>query len=143
LSGYVQAGGRVALFGADSLRRRVSVTQSALERPTPPARVNALGEVTGLVTGPAAPLAATADTLGLFAGTDGVLGPFTDFDESIQLPRGSRALTAAGRERAALVAYRLGRGLVIRMGTPQWGRAIARDPEVAAVTRRTWEVLSR
>jgi N,N-dimethylformamidase beta subunit-like protein/flagellar hook capping protein FlgD len=145
LRGYVQAGGRVASFGADSLRRRVSVTPLALTGPTPAARVNALGEASSLTSGPPASLAASADTLGLFAGTDGVVGPFTSFDQSLQLPSGSRALTAAGREpgRASLVVYRLGRGLVMRLGTPQWSRALESDPDVATVTRKTWALLSR
>jgi hypothetical protein len=142
----VQAGGRVASFGAGSLRRRVSVTPRVLARPTPPARVNALGEATGLAGGAKASLAATADELGLFAGTGGVAGPFSVFDRSLQLPPGSRALTAAGRDGGrppALVAYRLGRGLVMRAGTPQWSAALRTDPAVAAVTRRTWSLLSR
>jgi hypothetical protein len=145
LRGYVQAGGRVASFGAGSLRRRVSVTPAVLARPTPPARVNALGEATGLADGAAATLAATTDTLGLFAQTDGVVGPFRVFDRSLQLPRGTRALTAAGRDggRPALVVYRLGRGLVMRAGTPEWSRALRSDPGVAAVTRETWALLSR
>ena len=65
--------------------------------------------------------------------------------QSLQLPARARALTAAGREpgRASLVAYRLGRGLVIRLGTPQWSRRIGPDPEVATVTRKVWALLSR
>jgi hypothetical protein len=145
LRGYVQAGGRVASFGAGSLRRRVSVTPAVLARPTPAARVNALGEATGLSDGKLATLAATTDTLGLFANTDGVVGPFSVFDRSLQLPPDTRALTAAGRDggRAALVAYRLGRGLVMRAGTPEWSSKLRSDPDVAAVTRRTWALLSR
>lgn len=145
LRGYVQSGGNVGSFGADSLRRRVSVTPLELTRATPAARVNALGEATALAFGGAASMAASADALALFSGTDGVVGSFTAFDQSLALPAGARALTAAGREpgRASLVAYRLGRGLVIRLGTPQWSRAIASDPEVATVTRRTWALLSR
>jgi hypothetical protein len=145
LRGYVQAGGRVASFGADSLRRRVSVSPLALSGPTPAAHVNALGEATALAAGPSASLAASDDALALFAGTDGVVGQFTSFDQSLQLPARAAALTAAGREpgRASLVAYRLGRGLVIRMGTPQWSRALASDQEVATVTRKVWALLSR
>jgi hypothetical protein len=145
LRGYVQAGGRVASFGAGSLRRRVSVTPRVLARPTSAARVNALGEATGLADGERATLAATTDSLALFAGTDAVVGPFRVFDRSLQLPRGSRALTAAGRDggRPALVAYRLGRGLVIRLGTPEWSASARKDPDVATVTRRTWALLSR
>jgi hypothetical protein len=145
LRGYVQAGGRVASFGGDSLRRRISITPALLTGPTPPAPANALGEATALAAGPPASLAASVDALGLFAGTGGIVGPFTRFDESLRLPRGARALTAAGRQqgRTELVAYRLGRGLVIRMGTPQWGRALDSVPTAATVTGRTWALLSR
>jgi hypothetical protein len=145
LRGYVQSGGRVASFGAGSLRRRVSVTPAVLARPTPAARVNALGEATGLADGEAATLAATTDTLGLFAGTDGVVGPFTLFEQSLGLPPGAHALTAAGRDaaHASLVAYRLGRGLVIRFGTPQWSAGLRDDADAAAVTRKAWSLLSR
>ena len=82
---------------------------------------------------------------GLFGGTAGVVGPFTTFDESVRLPRGARALTAAGRGqgRSDLVAYRLGRGLVIRLGTPQWGAVLATSPAAVEVTKRTWALLSR
>ncbi|MEA2307951.1 MAG: hypothetical protein QOI65_237, partial [Thermoleophilaceae bacterium] len=75
LRGYVQAGGRVASFGAASLRRRASVTPTAVARPTPPARVNALGEVTRVTGTRPATLAASADGLSLFTGTNGVTGP--------------------------------------------------------------------
>jgi hypothetical protein len=145
LRGYVQAGGQVASFGAGSLRRRVSVTPTSLARPTPPARVNALGEVTHLASGPAATLAASTDALSLFGGAGGVVGPFTVFEDSVQLPRGARSVTAAGRTpgRSAFVAYRLGRGLVIRAGTPQWARRLKAQPGAAAVTEGIWALLSR
>ncbi|HEX8074289.1 MAG TPA: N,N-dimethylformamidase beta subunit family domain-containing protein, partial [Thermoleophilaceae bacterium] len=145
LRGYVSGGGRVASFGWDSLRRRVAVRPGSLTAPTPPARVNALGEATLPEQGPSATIAASADELGLFAGTGGVVGPFTRFDRSRGRPRRTPALTAAGRDpqHTALVAYRLGRGLVLRLGTPQWSRSLDTVPEIAQVTRTTWALLSR
>jgi hypothetical protein len=145
LSGYVQAGGRIASFGAGSLLRRLSVSPTVLSNPTPAARVNALGEATALVAGPPASLAASVDALSLLSGTDAVIGPFTRFDQSLQVPRGARTLTAAGRQpgRPALIAYRLGRGMVIRLGTPQWSASLDGTTETATVTRRTWALLSR
>jgi hypothetical protein len=145
LRGYVQSGGNVASFGGDSLRRRVSVTPTVLARATRAAEVNALGEATVPVGAPSESIAARTDSIGLFAGTDGVVGPFTVFDESAGLPRGQRALVAAGIDhaRAALVAYRLGRGLVLRLGSPQWSRTLASDPDIATVTRKAWALLSR
>ena len=67
--------------GGDSLRRRVSLTNTALSAPTVPSAQNALGESTVPARGPQASLAASVDDLGLFAGTGGVVGPFTVFDE--------------------------------------------------------------
>jgi len=145
LGAYVQAGGHVASFGGDSLRRRVSLTAAVLSAPTPPSSQNALGEATEQARGPQASLAASVDHLGLFAGTGGVVGPFTIFDESVRLPAGSRALTAAGRGggHSELVGYHLGRGLVIRIGTPQWAAALGTSAAVGEVTKRTWALLSR
>jgi N,N-dimethylformamidase beta subunit-like protein/flagellar hook capping protein FlgD len=144
LAAYVEAGGHVASFGGDSLRRRVSLSATALSAPTAPSPRNALGESTALARGPQASLAASVDDLGLFAGTGGVVGPFTSFDDSVRLPPGTRALTAAGaRSRSDLVAYRLGRGLVIRLGTPQWASALGTSSAVQEVTKRTWALLSR
>jgi hypothetical protein len=135
----------VASFGWDSLRRRVTVGAAALQAPTAPARANALGEAT--IPEQVAPttMAAATDSLGLFAGTGGVLGPFARFDRSLGLPRGTTALTSAGRDpqHRSLVAYKLGRGLVIRLGTPEWSRSLDTNVEVAQVTRRTWALLSR
>jgi hypothetical protein len=58
---------------------------------------------------------------------------------------GSRLLTAAGRDpnHPAFVAYRLGRGLVVRVGTPDWSASLQTDPQVANVTRNLWSLLSR
>jgi len=144
LTAYVHAGGHVASFGGDSLRRRVSLTNTALSAPTAPSAQNVLGESTVPARGPQASLAASVDDLGLFAGTGGVVGPFTVFDESVRLPAGTRALSAAarGHGRSELVAYRLGRGLVIRLGTPQWAAALGTSAAVGEVTKRTWALLS-
>jgi hypothetical protein len=51
----------------------------------------------------------------------------------------------AGRdpEKPAFAAYRFGRGLFVRVGTPQWSRALRARPEVAAVMRRLWARLER
>ncbi|MEA2398018.1 MAG: hypothetical protein QOK25_1574 [Thermoleophilaceae bacterium] len=145
LRAYVSAGGRVASFGWDSLRRHVGVTATSLLAPTPAARVNALGEATAPHQGPPATIAASVDGLGLFAGTGGLVGPFTRFDESHGLPRGTTALTSAGRDaqHPALVGYRIGRGLVIRLGTPQWNGSLGTLSTAAEVTKRTWALLSR
>ena len=92
-----------------------------------------------------APLVASSDRIGLFGGTNGVVGSFIETEPSRSLPHGARSLAAAGREGRgpALVAYRLGRGMVIRIGTPGWARLLDSSPEVAAVTERAWALISR
>jgi hypothetical protein len=85
------------------------------------------------------------DSIGVFTGSDGFVGLFTRFEQERALVGGARLVAAAGRDpkHPAFVAYRLGRGLVIRCGSPQWARAVAADPEVAAATRAVWNLLSR
>jgi hypothetical protein len=146
LRAYVEAGGRVASFGNDAFRRTVEVSSTALAAPSPPQGTNALGEQTAPAASAAAPLVVNpGDTLGLFARTDGFIGLFTRFEQSVQRVAGADLLASAGREptKPAFVAYKLGRGTVIRIGTPQWSPALSSDPEVANVTSSLWSYLSR
>jgi hypothetical protein len=146
LQSYVQRGGRVASFGTDAFRRTVTLTQAQLTDPSPPERENALGEETAPATSAAAPLVVNpGDTLGLFSGTDGFVGLFTRFEQSRSRVGGTRVEASAGRDAAhpAFVAYKLGNGLVVRTGTPQWSRMLATDTEVATVTKNLWSLLSR
>jgi hypothetical protein len=146
LRDYVEGGGRVASFGTDAFRRTVEVTPDALSAPGPAQGTNALGEQTAPASSAAAPLVVNpGDTLGLFARSDGYIGLFTRFEQSVQRVAGADLLASAGREptNPAFVAYKLGRGTVIRIGTPQWSPALSSDPEVANVTSSLWSYLSR
>jgi FlgD Ig-like domain len=143
---YADEGGRIASFGADSFRRTVALSGGAARDPSRPRRTNAFGELTALLRTDEAPLVVERDRLGLFRGLDRYVGGFTAFERSLGLPRGAGALTAAGRDpgQPAFVAYPLGRGLVLRAGTPQWGRELdARrlDVEVPRATGRIWRML--
>jgi hypothetical protein len=143
---YVERGGRVASFGSDSFRRTVVLSGTQLSDPSPAQEANALGEQTAPISSAAAPLVVNAgDTLGLFAGTDGFVGLFTRFEQSRRRVSGADLEASAGRdpEHPAFVAYQLGNGLVIRIGTPEWSRSLATDPEVARVTTNLWSLLSR
>jgi N,N-dimethylformamidase beta subunit-like, C-terminal/FlgD Ig-like domain len=141
---YVENGGRLASFGADALRRSVRISDGSLRDPTAARRENALGERTNLLRAAPAPLSVERDTLNLFGGSPFV-GEFSVFDRSTGLPPGSRRLVTAGREpgEPAFVAYRLGRGLVVRVGTPEWSASIANRREMGEVTRRIWSLLER
>ena len=141
---YVERGGRVASFGTDAFRRRLTLRPGALAEPSAPEGVNLFGERTRLVTIPPAPMIVAADQLNLFSQTDGFVGLFARFERQESLAERTTVVAEAGRdpERPAFVAYRFGRGLVVRVGTPEWTAELNRSTEVAAVTRRLWELLS-
>lgn len=165
---YVLGGGRVASVGVDALRRGVTVSGRALTEPTQPDDRDIFGtRVLGAErarSGSAAPelgpIAERAE-LGLLEGSDGVLGGFRVWEEA-RKPAGDRAelLAALGRELTAaeqadaeaadraprdplpiVSATRLGRGLVIRIGLPQWGARLARDAEVEQIQRNVVDLL--
>ena len=145
----VEHGLRVASFGSASLRRTVAVVGDHLRDPSPPRPDDLFGERTRRFhTDIPAPLRVEADRLGLFEDVDQLFGEFSRFERSERLPEGARRLSAAGREpdEAAFVAYRLGKGTVVRVGTPQWARELEESRlgrEVPRVTRRIWALLSR
>jgi hypothetical protein len=142
---YVEQGGTVASFGTDALRRRVTVTPERLTDPSPPEAANVFGERTAPLEIPPAPMVVNSDRVQLFAGTDGFVGLFSRFEQSDALVSGTRVLAAAGRDakKPSFVAYRLGNGLVVRVGSPDWAAELASRPEIARVTRKIWTLLSR
>lgn len=140
-------GKAVAVFGGQTLRRSVALDGGTLRHPSPPAPEDLFGERSARErVEPPAPLVAELDELGLFAGADALFGEFGLIERSLRLPTGARLLTAAGREpgQPAFVAYRLGEGTVVRLGTPQWARGLeeaALDVELPRITRRIWGLL--
>lgn len=146
----VERHGKPAIaFGAASLRRSVALDGGRLRFPSPPRPDNLFGERTELERiAPPAPLSVERDRLDLLGGLDGLFGEFGVVERTAALPAGARPLVAAGRERGepAFVAYRLGRGIVLRPGSPEWARRLeerALDDEVPTVTRRIWRLLGR
>jgi len=147
LRDYVADGGRLASFGTESFRRAVTLKGAVISDPTPRRRDDALGESTKVGVTSAAPLTVFEDSLGLFEGVSGFVGDFTVFETTTGLPRSARQMSAAGRDpgEPAFVAFGLGGGIVIRSGTPQWGRELnesALSLELPQVTRRIWKLLS-
>jgi hypothetical protein len=144
----VEGGLRVASFGGNSLKRTVALVGGRLRDPSPPRPDDLFGERTRLFhTDPEAPLSVQQDRLGLFRGVDQLFGQFSVFERSERLPEGARLLSSAGREEGqpAFVAYRLGKGTVVRPGTPQWARELQESSlslEVPSVTKRIWAFLS-
>ena len=140
---------KVVSFGRQSLRRTVALVGERLQGASPPRPDDLFGERTRVFrSDPPAPLAAQEDRLGLFEGVDSLFGEFEVFERSLALPPDARLLTAAGREEGepAFVGYRLGKGVVIRPGTPRWARELEESrlsEEVPRVTERTWSEISR
>lgn len=144
-----RAGKPVAVFGGASLRRSVALLGDRLRFPSPPRPDDLFGERTRVErVDPPAPLVVERDRLGLFEGGDDLFGEFDLIERSAELPAEARLLSAAGREAGepAFVAYRLGKGTVVRLGTPQWASRLeerALDVEVPRITRRIWRLLGR
>lgn len=143
---YVAAGGRLASFGADAFRRDVRLGGGSLSEPSPRRPEDAFGERASLLKAGSAPLVVERDELGLFKGLDRFVGEFNVFERSTRLPPGARSLVEAGRASGepAFVAYRLGRGIVLRSGTPEWARELnpsRLSVDVPRVTKRIWRLL--
>ncbi len=147
---YVEQGGRLASFGVDAFRRPVALAKGSAGPSPAPSAANAFGERTRklLRTDPAPLVLEGDDQLGLFAGDDRFIGEFRAFEPSGGLPRGTRPLTAAGRDpgQPDFVAYKLGKGIVVRAGTPQWAAELAErrlSVEVPNAMKRIWRLLAR
>ena len=147
---YVQDGGRLASFGADAFRRPVPLSKGVAGPSPPPRAANVFGERTRklLRTDPAPLVVEGDDQLGLFAGGDRFIGEFTRFEPSAGLPGDTQPLSAAGRDPGvpAFVAYKLGKGTVIRAGTPQWAANLSEGRlgvEVPRAMKRIWVLLTR
>jgi hypothetical protein len=144
-----EAGKAVAIFGGESLRRSVALTGDRLRFPSPPRPDDLFGErVRPERVDPPAPLSVEQDRLRLFSSVDSLFGEFSLIDRSVALPDDARLLSAAGRDpgEPAFVGYRLGKGTVIRVGSPQWTRQLderALDVEVPRITKRIWQLLGR
>lgn len=150
LRGEVETEGKaVAIFGGRSLRRSVALIGEDLRFPSPPRPDDLFGERTRREpVDPPAPLSIDRDRLDLFADVDSLFGEFSLVERSVSLPDDARLLSSAGRDpgEPAFVAYRLGKGTVVRVGSPQWTRQLderALDVEVPRITRRIWQLLGR
>ena len=90
-------------------------------------------------------LLAQSDEINVFAGTAGSLGTWEAWEETRGVGPGRVVATAvADGGEEVFVAYRLGRGLVIRPGVRGWGRALEDDIGPAGtVMRRVWTLLRR
>jgi flagellar hook assembly protein FlgD len=165
---YVLDGGRLASFGTESLRRGVTIlrneadTGGRLVRPTQPTFDDPFGARYSEVR--RSPEPATLTPLGgdpaneLLTGFDGVLAGFHAFEETDPPAEEERVLVALGEEtapeleesgvpeelpppaRPAFTSTRLGKGVVIRVGLPEWAQHLG-DQQVAQLTHNIADIL--
>jgi flagellar hook assembly protein FlgD len=145
LQGFVRGGGRVFSTGIDSLNRTMALGAEMMSSPSERSGRDFLtAEVAQPVSGSTA-LTAQTDEINLFAGTAGSLGSWDGWEETGDVGPGRLVATAVEDGGAnVFVAYRLGRGLVIRPGVRGWNAALDDDvAPPAATTRRIWTLLRR
>jgi FlgD Ig-like domain len=166
---YVTDGGRLASFGTESLRRGVTIlrnrdgTAGRLARPTQSSITDPFGtrfEDVRRTSSPATLSLIAGDAgYGLLEGFDGALTGFSVLEESdVPAPERGELLAALGVETApveeepevpdelppepkpALAASRVGEGLLIRIGLPEWAQRLE-DRQVAQITRNVVDLL--
>jgi hypothetical protein len=149
LRGFVRGGGRLLSVGTSSLRRSVTLTPGGRAiAPTPPTARDLFGARLRPVVRPPAPVTVVdaRDRIDLFAGTAGAFGDIGAFEQTLDVPGGSRAVAAAAAtqdgRRLVIVAAHLGKGLVIRTGLPDFSARLHDDPELAKLLDRSWTLLA-
>ncbi len=150
LRAYVAGGGHVLSVGIDSLRRSVTVRGNRALDPSAPARVDALGAMRAVAVSGAARAAARAaaatirplsDQLGLFRGAAaaGVGGGFSSL-QAFTAPGPVLSSAGPAPAHAVILAYRVGRGIVIDVGIGGFGSALARNRGARALVDAVWEL---
>ncbi|MEA2169965.1 MAG: hypothetical protein QOF76_3265 [Solirubrobacteraceae bacterium] len=146
---YVKNGGKLALFAPRALRAAVNVSERALSNPTQLTDTDALGAKLGPVHPASAPVLRVQHedaSIGLLEGFAGDLKGFSAVEE-LQAPgQGQTVATSVGVAdtalRPALSAVRDGKGLVIRVGLPEWvGKLRDGDSVVSQLTFNIVDIL--
>ena len=147
---FVRGGGRLLSVGTGSLRRTVRLTPGGRAiGPTAATQRDLFGaRLRGVQRSPSpVSLVNVVDDIQLFAGTAGQFGGIDAYEETIDVRGGSAAIAAAAAtddgRRQVIVATRLGKGLVIRPGLPNFSAGLRSNAELAGLTERVWTLLAR
>jgi flagellar hook assembly protein FlgD len=146
LSTWVEQGGHVLSFGIDAMRRTVTVSGREASDPSKPHSVDFLLARPG-------PMQAAGGSLllvqrngqGLFPGGVQELTGFRRFQTFGPVQAPARLLTSVGisAQSPALIGYRLGRGAVVDVGLPGFGKVVAHDVTAKDLVTHVWEFLQR
>ncbi len=143
---FARNGGTVVSLGTESLLRQVELSPQGkrLIRPTSPTEADLFGAVLQPIRRGTTELTVAKDDVGLFEGDEGVFPGVDAYEVTARLDGGARlvASAAATDGRAVIVGSRVGKGLVVRTGIPDFVQGLAR-PERAALMNRLWVLLSR
>jgi hypothetical protein len=149
LRAFVRSGGTLASLGTGSLQRRVRISPSGrLYAPTPASQTDLYGAQLRPLQHRKVTLQAFRDSLQLFSGTNGTLGPFTTYEETGRVGReadlASNAVIANGGPlgRSVVVAVDYGKGKVIRTGLPEFPDRLSAGGNISTVMERIWTLLS-
>ncbi len=142
---FTREGGTVVSLGTRSLRRQVDLRGRRLVRPTNDTQADLFGAVLRPVARGPVELTVADDRIDLFAGDEGVFPRVAAYEATGRLDGGAAlaadAVTTEGRP--VVVAARVGRGLVVRPGIPDFAQRLTPQPESAALMNRLWVLLSR
>lgn len=149
LRAFVRGGGRLLSVGTDSLRRSVTL-DNARDRavsPTLPTARDLFGARLRPVVREPVSLVNVVDDIKLFSGTEGLFSGIEAFEQTLDVRGGPRAIAAAAAtqpgDRQVIVASRLGDGLVIRPGIPDFSARLHSNPELATFLDSAWTLLRR
>jgi hypothetical protein len=148
LRAFVRRGGTLVSLGTDSLMRQVKINaHGKLVHPTPRATTDLFGaRILPLVRKPVVltNLRSPA-SIGLFAGTVGQFTGYFRYEPTAslgtQLSLAADAVDEVGRP--VIVAAHFGRGLVVRVGLPDFASSLIASHQTAQIYKRLWTLLSR
>jgi hypothetical protein len=140
---FVRDGGRLFSPGFDSGHRTMALGARTMSSPSPRSERDFFGATVSQPVRETTGLVAQTDAINLFAGTAGSLGTWDGWQATSDVGPGRLVATAVeGGGDDVFVAYRLGRGLIIRPGVLGWNAALDDDiSPPATTTRRIWTLL--
>ncbi len=146
LRNFVRDGGRLLSVGTRSLRSSVTFTpRGRAISPTLPTQRDLFGARLGSVVREPATLVNSADRIDLFSGTTGLFAGLDAYEPTIDVRGGASAVLAAAAtqdtDRQVIVAARVGKGIVIRPGLPEFSASLRVNAELAELLDRAWTVL--
>ena len=144
---FVRGGGTVVSLGTESLLRQVELSPRGkrLVQPTSPTEADLFGAVLQPIRRGATRLTVAQDDVGLFEGDEGIFPAVAAYEATARLDGGARLVASAAADdgRSVITGVRVGKGLVVRTGIPDFPQRLSSRPESAALMNRLWVLLSK